>query len=52
MPTVSSGLAIVQPTRQPVTEYVFDIESIAIVRSAMPGRVARGMCSPSYTMCS
>ncbi len=51
MPTDSSGLAIVQPIRQPVTEYVFDIESMAIVRSAIPGSVASGMCSPSNTMC-
>ena len=47
MPTVSSGDAITQPTRQPVTEYVFDIESIETVRSAIPGSVASGMCSPS-----
>ena len=33
-----SGGAITQPTRQPVTEYVFDIESIAIVRSRHPGQ--------------
>ena len=46
MPTDSSGLAIVQPIRQPVTEYVFDIELIETVRSAIPGSVASGMCSP------
>ena len=38
MPTVRSGGAIVQPTRQPVTEYDFDIELIDTVRSAMPGQ--------------
>ena len=38
MPTVRSGGAIVQPMRQPVTEYVFDIEWIETVRSAMPGQ--------------
>ena len=52
MPTDSSGEAIVQPMRQPVTEYVFDIEWMLTVRSAMPGIVASGMCSPSYTRCS
>ena len=46
-PIVRSGGAITQPTRQPVTEYVFDIESIAIVRSRIPGSVASGMCSPA-----
>ena len=52
MPTVSSGEAIVQPIRQPVTEYDFDIEWMDTVRSAIPGSVASGMCSPSNTMCS
>ena len=52
MPTVRSGAAIVQPIRQPVTEYDFDIEWIDTVRSAMPGSVASGTCSPSNTMCS
>ena len=52
MPTDRSGGAIVQPIRQPVTEYDFDIEWIETVRSAIPGSVASGMCSPSNTMCS
>ena len=52
IPTDRSGGAIVQPIRQPVTEYVFDIEWIETVRSAIPGSVASGMCSPSNTMCS
>ena len=52
IPTDRSGGAIVQPIRQPVTEYVFDIEWIDTVRSAIPGSVASGMCSPSNTMCS
>ena len=47
MPAVSVGGAMTQPTRQPVTEYVFDSELIATVRSAMPGSVAIGMCSPA-----
>ena len=41
-----------QPTRQPVTEYVLDSELMVTVRSAMPGRVASGMCSTPYVMCS
>ena len=36
MPFVRCGGAITQPTRQPVTEYVFDSELIATVRSRMP----------------
>ncbi len=52
MPSESSGDAIVQPIRQPVTEYVFDIEWMLTVRSAIPGSVASGMCSPSNTRCS
>ena len=52
MPTDRSAGAIVQPIRHPVTEYVFDIEWIDTVRSAIPGSVARGMCSPSKTRCS
>ena len=43
---------MVQPIRQPVTEYVLDIEWIDTVRSAIPGSVASGMCSPSNTRCS
>ena len=49
---VRSDGAIVQPIRQPVTEYDFDIEWIDTVRPAIPGIVASGMCSPSKTMCS
>ena len=47
MPRDSAGEAMVQPIRQPVTEYVFDIEWMLTVRSAIPGSVASGMCSPS-----
>ena len=52
MPDVSSAGAITQPTRQPVTEYVLERELMATVRSAMPGSVPIGMCSPAYRMCS
>ena len=45
MPSVSAGEAIVQPTRQPVTEYVFDMALTMIVRSSMPGSVMAGTCS-------
>ena len=47
MPFVRCGGAMTQPTRQPVTEYVFDSELTATVRSRMPGIVASGMCSPA-----
>src|SRR5436190_24060058 len=45
--------AIAQPTRHPVTEYVFEIEFIVMVRSFIPGREAMEMCLlPSYKICS
>jgi hypothetical protein len=43
MPTLISGGATAQPTRQPVTEYDFEIPEMVIVRSAMPGSVAIGV---------
>ena len=46
--SVATGVAEVdQLQRQFATEYVFDIEWIDTVRSAIPGSVASGMCSPS-----
>ena len=45
MPAISGAAAIAQPTRHPVTEYVFDSALIVIVRSRMPGSVAIGTCS-------
>ena len=38
---------MIVPMRQPVTLNVFDAPLIVIVRSAMSGSVAIGMCSPS-----
>ena len=38
MPTVRSGAAIVQPMRQPVTEYDFDIERMDTVRIGHAGQ--------------
>ena len=53
IPAISGVGAIAHPTRQPVTEYVFESALIVTVRSSMPGSVAIGTCSaPSYTMCS
>ncbi len=45
MPAINDRGAIAHPTRQPVTEYVFESALIVIVRSAMPGSVAIGTCS-------
>ena len=39
---VSPDGAIAQPTRQPVTAYVFDSALIVTVRSSSPGTVAGG----------
>ena len=53
IPPVSSSGATTQPTRQPVTEYVFDSALIVTVRSSSPGTVAGGTWrTPSYVMCS
>ena len=41
-----------QPTFQPVNENVLPPEPIVTVRLRIPGRVAIGTCSPSYTRCS
>ena len=41
---VSSSEAIAHPTRQPVTEYVFDKLLMVTVRSLMPSKDASGMC--------
>ena len=41
-----------QPVFQPVTENVLPIEDTVSVRSAIPGSVASGTCSPSNTRCS
>ena len=43
-PPSAVGAAIAQPTRQPVTVYVFDSALIVTVRSSMPGSVAIGTC--------
>ena len=40
------------PTFQPVKLNVLPAELIVSVRSAMPGKVASGRCSPSNTRCS
>ncbi len=53
IPAINEVGAIAHPTRQPVTEYVFERALIVTVRSSMPGIMAIGTCStPSYTMCS
>jgi hypothetical protein len=44
MAPVSDGGEIVQPTRQPVTLYVFDSPLMVTVRSAIPSIVAIGIC--------
>ena len=41
-----------QPVFQPVTENVLPTEDTVSVRSAIPGSVASGTCSPSNTRCS
>ena len=46
MPAVSSGGAMSQPMRQPVTEYVLLAPLMVIVRSFIPGSVARLMWLP------
>ena len=43
IPTERSAGAIAQPTRQPVTEYDFEMPEMVIVRSAIPGSVAMGV---------
>ncbi len=43
----SAGGPTAQPVFQPVTENVLPSEEIVSVRSAIPGSVASGMCSPS-----
>ena len=48
----SSGRAHTQPIFQPVTAKVLPPLEMVTVRSAMPGSVAMGMCSPSNTRCS
>ena len=48
----SSADAVTQPIFQPVNENVLPAELIDTVRSAMPGRVPIGTCSPVNTMCS
>ncbi|MNC56339.1 hypothetical protein D3C75_1059280 [compost metagenome] len=40
---------ITQPTRQPLMAWDLDRLLIVAVRSAMPGRLAGLMCSPSYS---
>ena len=40
------------PIFQPVTENDLPTLEIVSVRSAIPGSVAGGMCSPSKTRCS
>ena len=43
---------LTQPTFQPVKEKVLPPEEMERVRSAMPGRVAKGTWAPSNTRCS
>ena len=50
-PTSSAGPQA-QPIFQPVNENVLPIDEIVSVRSAIPGSVASGTCSPSKTRCS
>ena len=40
------------PVFHPVTLNVFPIDETVSVRSAIPGSVASGTCSPSKTRCS
>jgi hypothetical protein len=40
---VVEGISPRQPTRQPVTEYVFDSALMVTTRPSMPGMVAIGM---------
>ena len=49
---MSGGGAHAQPVFQPVIENVLPADEIVTVRSRIPGSVAIGTCSPSYTRCS
>ena len=42
---ISAG-PVSQPMRQPVMPWLFDIELMTSVRSAMPGSARGEMCSP------
>jgi hypothetical protein len=44
IPRIKGSEAIAQPTRHPVTLYVFDSALIVTVRSRISGRVAIGTC--------
>lgn len=48
----SSGVAVTQPTFQPVNENVLPALPMVTVRSRIPGNDAMGRCSPSKTRCS
>ena len=50
--STSGAGAHAQPVFHPVIENVFPADEIVTVRSRIPGIVAIGMCSPSYTRCS
>ncbi len=49
---ISSGGPLAHPTFQPVQEKVFPADEIDTVRSAIPGKVDSGRCTPSKTRCS
>ena len=49
--TTASG-ATIQPTRNPVIAWLFDIDPTTIVRSAIPGRLRGDRCSPAQTCVS
>ena len=53
MPRESGAGATTHPTRQPVTEYVFESALIVTVRSSSAGTAPGGTwTAPSYRMCS
>ena len=51
-PATRCGGPAAQPIFQPVNENDLPALEIVSVRSAIPGSVASGMCSPSKTRCS
>jgi hypothetical protein len=48
----SSGVAVIQPTFQPVKENVLPALLMVTVRSRMPGKVASGVWAVPKTRCS
>ena len=49
---MSSGVAVAQPTFQPVKENVLPAEPIETRRPRMPSMVANGTCSAPNVRCS